>query len=73
MIEILGEIFDLEDATVHEEVDNKLLEGRMILGYYDPSSKEVVIHTPLETSEYVEKRLKEIFGEDVTSLPISGC
>jgi hypothetical protein len=64
IIEILGGIFDLEDATVHEEVDNKLLEGRMILGYYDPSSKEMDIHTPLETSDYIEKRLKEVFGED---------
>jgi hypothetical protein len=65
MIEILGEIFDLDDPKVHDEVDGKLLEGSVILGYYDPSNKEIAIHTPLETSEYVEKRLKEIFGEDV--------
>ncbi len=61
----LGEIFDLDDSKVHEEFDDKLLEGRKILGYYDPSNKEIAVHTPLETSEYVEKRLKQIFGSDV--------
>ena len=65
MIEILREIFDLDDPKVHDEVDDKLLEGRIILGYYDPSNKEIAIHTPLDTSEYVEKRLKEVFSSDV--------
>ncbi len=48
MIEILGEIFDLNDPKVHKEVDDKLLGGRMILGYYDPSTKEIIVHTPLD-------------------------
>ena len=65
MIEILGEIFDLDDPKVHEEVDDKLPEGRIILGYYDPSNKEMDIHTPLDTSEHVKKRLKEVYGSDV--------
>ena len=62
MIEILGEIFDLDDPEVYREVDGKLFSGRIILGHYDPSNKEVVVSTPLETNEYVEKRIKEVFG-----------
>ena len=63
MIEILGEIFDLGDPRVHRDVDDKLDEGSIILGDYHPSTKEIIVHTPLETSEYVQRRLKEVFGD----------
>ncbi len=63
--DILNEVFDLDDPEVFKWVDERLDSGRIILGYYDPSNEEIIVHTPLETSEYVEKRLKEIFGEDV--------
>ena len=63
--DILNEVFDLDDPEVFKWVDERLDSGRIILEYYDPSNKEVIVHTPLETSEYVEKRLKEIFGKDV--------
>ena len=63
--DILNEIFNLDDPEVHKRVDDRLAGGRIILGYFDPSNEEIIVHTPLETSEYVEKRLKEIFGEDV--------
>ena len=62
---ILNEVFDLDDPEVFKRVDDRLAGGRIILGYFDPSNEEIIVHTPLETSEYVEKRLKEIFGEDV--------
>ncbi len=62
MVEILEEIFDLNDPEIYREVDGKLFGGRIILGHYDPSTKEVIISTPLETSEYVEKRIEEVFG-----------
>lgn len=62
-IEILGEIFDLDDPEIYREVDGKLFGGRIILGYYDPSNKEVIITTPLETSTHVEKRIREVFGQ----------
>lgn len=62
MIDLLGEIFDLDDPEVYREVDGKLFGGKIILGTYDPSNKEIIIHTPLEGSEYVEKRIKEVFG-----------
>ncbi len=61
MIEILGEMFDLDNPEVVRDVDGRLFGGRIILGYYDPSTKEVIIHTPLETSEYVERRMREVF------------
>ncbi|MDP9438430.1 MAG: hypothetical protein M3P49_06775 [Actinomycetota bacterium] len=63
LIEILGEVFDLDDPEVFGEVDDKLDEGRIILGHYHPSTKEIIVHTPLETSEYVQRRLKEVFGD----------
>ncbi len=61
MIEILGEIFNLNNPEVVRDVDGKIFGGRIILGYYDPSTREVIIHTPLETSDYVEKRMREVF------------
>jgi len=63
MVEILGEIFDLDNSEVFSELDGKLFGGRIILGTYNPSNKEIIIHTPLETSEYIEKRIKEVFGD----------
>lgn len=63
MRDILGEIFDLDDPEIIEEVDGRFSEGRIIVGYYYPSTKEVVIQVPLETSEYVEKRIREVFGD----------
>jgi hypothetical protein len=62
MAEILQEILDLDDPQVFVDVDGKLFGGKIIFGYYEPSTKEVVIHTPLETSEYVENRIKDVFG-----------
>ena len=59
-IEILGEIFDL-DGPAYEEVDQKLSEGKIILGYYDPSSEEVDVHLPLEINDHVQNRLREVF------------
>jgi hypothetical protein len=61
-IEILGEIFSLDDPDIYREVDGKLFTGKIILGYYEPSIKEAVIHVPLESSKFVERRIKEIFG-----------
>ncbi len=63
MIEILGEFFDLADPRVHRDVDGRLLGGRIVLGYFEPATKEVVIQTPLEASSYVERRIKEVFGD----------
>ena len=63
--DVLNEIFDLDDPEVFKWVDERLDSGRMILGYFDPSEKEITVHTPRGTSEYVKKRLKETFGEDV--------
>ena len=57
MIEILGEIFDLDDPRVHRDVDGRPFGGRVILGYFEPATKEAAIRTPLETSRYVEKRI----------------
>ncbi len=63
MIEILGEVFDLDDPQVHRDVDGRLFGGRIVLGYFEPATKEVVIQTPLEASRYVGKRIEEVFGD----------
>jgi len=60
MMDVLREIFDLDDPEVCREVRGKL--GKIIVGDYFPSSKEVIIQVPLETSDYVEKRIEEVFG-----------
>ena len=63
MRDILGEIFDLDDPKVYGEVRDRLAIGRIIVGDYFPSTKEVIIQVPLETSDYVEKRIEEVFGD----------
>ncbi len=62
MVDILAAIFDLDDPDVHESVDNMLDDGLMILGSYFPDSGEVIVQVPLEQSDYVEKRIEEVFG-----------
>jgi hypothetical protein len=63
LVEILGEVFDLDDPRVHRNVDGRLFGGRIILGNFEPATKEAVIRTPLETSGYVEKGIGEVFGD----------
>jgi hypothetical protein len=60
---ILGEIFDLEDPEVFGDVRGRLAVGRIIVGDYFPSTEEVIIQVPLGTSDYVNRRLKEVFGD----------
>ena len=60
-IDILAAIFDLDDPAVHEDVDNKLSEGLIIIGSYFPSSGEVIVQVPLEPSEYTRGRIGEVF------------
>lgn len=62
MVDILGCIFDLEDEEVMREVDGELFGGRLILGYFDPSTKEVIVHSHGDTSDYLVKRIKDVFG-----------
>ena len=61
--DILGEIFDLKNPEVYREVEDRFSEGRIIIGDYFPKTEEIVIQVPLKTSEYVEKRIKEVFGD----------
>jgi hypothetical protein len=57
--EIISSVFDL-DEEVFKSLDKRMDDGLLILGYYDPATKEVDIHAPLEKTEYVEKRLADI-------------
>jgi len=61
-VHILREIFDMDDPVVYREVSGKLAVGRIVVGDYFPSTNEVVIQVPLESTEYVEKRIDEVFG-----------
>jgi integrase len=54
---IYSHMVDNDDGLAGNAIDK-------ILGYHDPSKKEGVIHTPLETSEYVEERIREVFSDD---------
>jgi len=63
ILDILREIFDLDDPEVYREVRDRLAVGRIIVGDFFPSTKEVIIQVPLETSDYVEKRIEEVFGD----------
>jgi hypothetical protein len=63
IIDILREIFDLDDPEVYRDVRGKLAVGRIVVGDYFPSTREVLIQVPLEKSQYTEKRIREVFGD----------
>jgi hypothetical protein len=63
MRDILGAIFDLDDPEVYKDVESRFSEGRIIVGYYYPKSDHVTIIFPEEWSEYVERRIEEVFGD----------
>lgn len=60
--EILAEVFVLEDSEVAEALDEKWGRGTLILGYLEADGG-LDVHVPLERNEYVNKRLKVVFGE----------
>jgi hypothetical protein len=53
----------LGDPGVCREVRDKLAMGLIVVGDYFPKTKEVIIQVPLETSDYVERRIEEVFGQ----------
>lgn len=62
LIDILAQIFDLEDPEVIERVINRdLKEGRIAVGHHDPLTGEVrtMISAP---NDRLKERLKEVFG-----------
>ena len=61
--DILAAIFDLDDPDVYERVDNMLFDGLIVIGSYFPSSGEVIVQVPLESSEYTRSRIEEVFGD----------
>jgi hypothetical protein len=63
LVDILREIFDLDDPAIYREVRGKLAVGLIIVGDYFPKTKELVIQVPLVESQYTEKRIREIFGD----------
>lgn len=62
-VQLLHEIFNLDDEEVVREVDRALAEGRVILGYWNPETRELDVHAPHERTSAVEERLREVFGE----------
>jgi hypothetical protein len=63
MRDILMEIFDLGDPEVYREVEGRFSEGKVIVGYYYPRTGHVTITFPKVRSEYVQARVKEVFGK----------
>ncbi len=59
-VDILAEVFDLEDPEVVKLLDEKADSGKLILGYLEANG-ELDIHVPPERNEHMEKRLKEVF------------
>lgn len=62
LIDLLSQVFDLEDPEVIEGVINQdLKEGRIAVGHHDPLTGEVrtTINIP---NDRLKGRLKEVFG-----------
>ncbi len=60
-VDILAEVFNLVDSEVVKALDGMFDSGKLILGYLEADGG-LDIHVPLERSEYVERRLQEVFG-----------
>ncbi len=60
-VDILAEIFDLDDPEVEKALDGMFDSGTLILGYLEVDG-ELDIHVPLDRNEYVEKRLNEVLN-----------
>ncbi len=59
-VDILAQIFNLNDPEVVKALDEEVENGKLILGYLEADGG-LDIHVPLERNEYVEKRLQEVF------------
>ena len=61
-VDILAEVFDLEDPEVVKVLDESLDSGKLILGYLEADGG-LDIHVALE--ENVNKRLVEVFEAEI--------
>ena len=61
--EIVKEIFDLDDPEVSRRVEERVSQGKIIMGYYDPSTEEIEVHLPLEPNDYIKNRINVVFGK----------
>ena len=58
-VDILVEVFDLDNPEAVKVLDEKFDSGKLILGYLEADG-ELDLHVPSNRSEYVNKRLKEV-------------
>ena len=64
MRDILMEIFDLDDPEVYTDVKGRFSDGKIIIGYYYPKSGHITVVFPEERSEYVQRRIRVVFGNE---------
>ena len=65
-MDILAHLFDLNDPEVINEVCNKLVNGEIVKGHYDPSIRQFEILGPVEPSADMWERIVDVF-EDWTN------
>ena len=58
-VDILTQVFDLEDPEAVKALDEKFDSGKLILGYLEADG-ELDLHVPSNRSEYVNRRLKQV-------------
>lgn len=65
-MEIVNQIFDLNDMDVFRDVCKKLVGGEIVRGHYDPSIRQFEILGPIEPSADLWERIVDVF-EDWTN------
>lgn len=65
-MDILAQLFDLNDPEVVNDVCNKLVNGEIVKGHYDPSIRQFEILGPVEPSADMWERIVDVF-EDWTN------
>ncbi len=65
-MEMINQIFDLNDMDVFRDVCKKLVGGEIVRGHYDPSNKQFEILGPVEPNADLWERIADVF-EDWTN------
>ncbi len=62
-MEIVNQIFDLNDMDVFRDVCKKLVGGEIVRGHYNPTIRQFEILGPVEPSADLWERIVDVFED----------
>lgn len=67
-IDIISRALDLENEEVVRKLDEGLMNGKTIVGTYNPFTREVFTSGGTDTTPYIKRRVREVFGGERVEL-----